>query len=432
MADRDGLICHALVDRDAIALVGRVEDGLDVALHALRRDVVLDIVARLLLAAAVGFGDRAGHRAGHLVGIEDDAAIDIAGGTADRLHQRGLRPQEALLVGIENGDQRAFRDVEALAQQVDADEHVEGAEAQVADDLDPLQSVDIRMHVAHADAVLVEVLRQVLGHALGQHGDERAIAGAGDIAHLAEEVVDLRPGRADDDLGVDQPGRADDLFREDAAGAVHLPVPRRGRDMHGLRPHRVPFLEAQRPVVEAGGQAEAVFGKRGLAPEVALVHRADLRNRDMALIGEDQGIVREIFEQSRRRLAWLAPGEIARVILDALADAGRLQHFEIELRALLQPLRLDEPALVVELVEPLLQFGLDALDGLIQRRARCHVMRIRIDLDEFQVGILVPGQRIELDDGLDLVAEQADPPGAIFQMRREQFDDIATDAEGAA
>ena len=39
----------------------------------------------------------------------------------------GLAAQEAFLVGVEDGDQRAFGNVEALAQQVDADQHVEGA-----------------------------------------------------------------------------------------------------------------------------------------------------------------------------------------------------------------------------------------------------------------------------------------------------------------
>ena len=61
-------------------------------------------------------------------------------------------------------------------KQVDADQHVEGAEAQVADDLDALDRVDVGMHVAHAHAVLVQIFGEVLGHALGQHGDERAVA----------------------------------------------------------------------------------------------------------------------------------------------------------------------------------------------------------------------------------------------------------------
>ena len=80
---------------------------------------------------------------GHDVGIEHHAAFDVARGAADGLDQRGGRSQEAFLVGIEDRDQRAFGNVEPLAQQVDADQHVEHALAQVADDLDALQRVDV-------------------------------------------------------------------------------------------------------------------------------------------------------------------------------------------------------------------------------------------------------------------------------------------------
>jgi hypothetical protein len=61
-------------------------------------------------------------------------------------------------------------------------------------------------------------------------------------------------------------------------------------------PHRVPFLEAQRAIVHARGQAEAVFGERGLAPEVAAIHAAKLRHGDVALVDEHQRVVRYIFE----------------------------------------------------------------------------------------------------------------------------------------
>ena len=132
------------------------------------RGVVLD----LLLAAAVGLGDRALHRAGHGVGIEDHLAVDIARGAADGLDQRGLAAQKSFLVGVEDRDQRAFGNVEALAQQIDADQRVERAEPQIADDLDALDGVDIAVHVAHANALLMQIFGEVLGHALGQHRDE--------------------------------------------------------------------------------------------------------------------------------------------------------------------------------------------------------------------------------------------------------------------
>ncbi|KFC70003.1 hypothetical protein FG93_03018 [Bosea sp. LC85] len=388
-----------------VALVDRAEDVADRALDGLRRDAVGEVVGLLLLAAAICLGHRPLHRAGDVVGIKDDLAVDIAGGAADGLDQRGLRAQKAFLVGVENGDKAAFRNVEALAQQVDADQDVEGAEAKIAQDLDALDRVDVGVHVAHTDAVLVQILGQILGHALGQHGDEAAVALLGDLLDLVEQVGDLVFGGADLDRWVDQPGRANDLLGENAARAVHFPAAGRGGDMHRLRAHRVPFLEAQWPVVHAGGQAEAIFGQRRLAAEVAPVHAADLRHGDVALIGEDQSVVRQVFEQSRRRFARLAAGEIARIVLDAVAGARRLDHFDVEGAALVEPLRLEIATHAVELLKAGLELLLDRLDGLGQRRARRGVVRIAVDFHEFEVGRLLAGERIEFRDALDLVAE---------------------------
>ena len=306
-----------------------------------------DVPGRLLLAAAVGLGHGPLHRAGHLVGVQDHLAVEVARGAADGLHQAGLAAQEAFLVGVEDRHQRALGDVEALAQQVDADQHVEGAEPQIADDLDALQRLDVGVHVAHADALLVHVLGEVLGHALGEHGDQRAVAGARDLAHLVDQVVDLRLGGAHLDGGIDQAGRADHLLDEGAAGLGQLPAAGRGRDVHGLRPHGVPLLEAQRAVVHAGGQAEAVLGQRRLAPVVAAEHAADLRHGDVALVDEHQRVVGQVLEQRRRRLARLAAREIARVVLDAGAGAGRLHHLHVEDGALLEALRLQQAAGIV-------------------------------------------------------------------------------------
>ena len=202
--------------------------------------------------------------------------------------------------------------------------------------------------------------------------------------------------------------------------------------MDRLRPHGLPFLEAQRAVVEAGGQAEAVFGQRRLAAEVAPVHGADLRHRDVALVDEDQRVVGQVFEQGGRRLAGAAAREVARVVLDARARAGGLQHFEVEHRALLEALGFEQAALRVEFVEALLEFGLDALDGLDERGARRDVVRVGVDLHEFEVLRLLAGQRVEFGDALHLVAEEADAPGAVLVMGREEFDRVAAHAEHAA
>ena len=132
--------------------------------------------------------------------------------------------QEAFLVGVEDADERDLGNVEALAKQVDADEHVELAAPQIADDLDALERVDVGVEVADADADLAVVLGQILGHALGQRGDEHAVALLGALADLGEQVVDLVRDRADLDLGIEQAGRPDDLLDDDALRLVELVV----------------------------------------------------------------------------------------------------------------------------------------------------------------------------------------------------------------
>ena len=78
---------------------------------------------------------------------------------------------------------------------------------------------------------------------------------------------------------------------------------------------------------------------------------------DVALVGEDDGVVGDVLEEGGGRLAGLAAGEVARVVLDAVAGAGRLEHLEVELGALLEALRLEQLALGDELVEALAQLG---------------------------------------------------------------------------
>ncbi len=286
-----------------------------------------------------------------MIRIQNDLAVDIARGAADGLDEGGLAAQEAFLVGVQDRDQGAFGNVEALAQQVDADQDVEGAQPQVADDLDALQGFDVGVHVAHADALLVHVFGEVLRHLLGQRGDEGAEALPGDVAAFGDQVVDLVLDRPYFDRWVDQSGRADHLLGEDAAGALHLPRAGRGADIDGGRAHRVPFLEFQRPVVDAGGQAEAEFGQRVFAAVIAFVHRADLRHRHMAFVGEHQRVVGDVFEQGRRRLAGLASRQPARIVLDAGAGAGRLDHLDVEIGALFQALGFEQLSLGAEFGE---------------------------------------------------------------------------------
>ena len=126
------------------------------------------------VAAALRLVDGPLHRIGHAVGVEDHLGVDVAGRPADRLDQRRLAAQEAFLVGVEDGHQRHLRQVEPLAQQVDADQHVERPFAQLAQDLHAFDGVQFGVQPFAAQAGLAEVAAQVLGQPLGQRRDQDA------------------------------------------------------------------------------------------------------------------------------------------------------------------------------------------------------------------------------------------------------------------
>ena len=398
---------------------------------ALGRDAVGFIEGQLAGAAALGFVDGALHRTGHAVGIENGSTAHIACGAADGLDQRAIRTQEAFLVGIEYRHQRHFRHVEALAQQVDADQHVEFAEAQIADDFHALHRVDVRMQVAHADAVLVEVLGQILGHALGQGGDQHPFLPLDPQVDLRQQVVDLGGRRPQLDLGVHQPRRAHHLL-DHLAAVLLLVIPRRGRNEHRLRRQGFPLLEAQGSVVQRRGQAKAVFHQGFLARAVALVHAADLRHRNMAFVDEQQAVLRQVFEQGRRRFARRSAGQVARIVLDAAAIAQLHHHLDVVVHPLLETLHLHQLVQRLQLRQALVEFDLDLFDGLENGLARRNVMGLGIDGHALDPLHDLAGQRVEMTELLDLVVEQLDADRFPLRVGRMDLDHIAAHAVAAA
>ena len=63
----------------------------------------------------------------------------MAGGAAHGLDQRAGGAEKAFLVGVEDGDEGDFGQVEALAEKVDADQRVVLSTAQGGEKLDALE-----------------------------------------------------------------------------------------------------------------------------------------------------------------------------------------------------------------------------------------------------------------------------------------------------
>ena len=225
--------------------------------------------------------------------------------------------------------------------------------AEVAEELDAFEGFDFGVHVAAADADLGVVVGEVLGHALGEGGDEDALVDGGAGADLGEEVVDLALDGADFDLGVDEAGGADDLFDDDAGGLGEFVGAGGGGDVDDLAGAGLELVEFEGAVVHGGGQAESVVDEVLLAAAVAVPHAVELGDGDVGLVDEEEVVAGEVVEQGGRGLAGETAGEVAGVVLDAVAVADGLDHFEVEAGALVDALRLDEAAFLFEVGLPL-------------------------------------------------------------------------------
>ena len=120
--------------------------------------------------------------------------------------------------------------------------------------------------------------------------------------------------------------------------------------------------KVKRTVVERRGQAEAVLHQRFLARAVAVIHAVQLRHGLVRFVDEHQVVARKIIEQRRRRFARQASGEVARVVLDAMAVAHGLDHLQVVHGALVHALRLDQVALLFQFRFPPRQLFPDRLD----------------------------------------------------------------------
>ena len=237
-------IKHAVVGK------GGLTQDFGVALaHGAWRDAVLLVVGGLGGAATIRLVNGALHGAGDAVGVHNHLAPVVSGGPAHGLNQAALVAQEAFFVGIENSHQAHFGQVEALAQQVHANQHVDFAQAQLAQDFHAVQSFYVGVHILDFDAEAVHVLAQLLSHALGEGRHQHSVAHFHPLVYLVQQVVNLVNAGANIDFRVEQASGADNLLHYYAAGLSQLVVRRRSRHIYRLLIHTLELVKGQRPVV---------------------------------------------------------------------------------------------------------------------------------------------------------------------------------------
>jgi hypothetical protein len=279
------------------------------------------------------------------------------------LDEGALAAEEAFFVGVENGYEGDFREVETFAKEVDSDEDVVLAFAEVAEEFDAFEGFDLGVHVAAADSYFGVVAGEVFGHALGEGGDEDALIFFGAVTDFGEEVVDLALDGANFYYRVDEAGGADDLFDDYSCGFGEFVRAGSGGDVDDLAGAGFELFEAKGAVVHCGWEAEAVVYEVLFAAAVAVPHAVELRDGDVGLVDEEEVVLGEVVEERGWGFAGEAAGEVAGVVFDAVAVAYGLDHLEVEAGALVDALGFDEAALGFELFFPPLHLFEDGGDG---------------------------------------------------------------------
>jgi len=331
---------------------------------------------------------------------------------------------------VSERDERHLGKVQTLAEEVDTHEDVELTQAQITQDRHPLDRVDVGVEVPDTDAVLLQVVGEVLRHALREGRDEHALVPSCAGTDLLEEVVNLPGGRTDHDLRVDETGRPDQLLD----GGVRLPAlvgSWRGREVELLADLVLELLEPQRPVVRCAWEPEAVLDEGGLARTVPLVHPPDLRDRHVGLVEEGAEVRREEVQQRVGRLTWSTAVEVRGVVLDAVAEPHLSDHLEVEARPHADPLRLEQLALPLEAGELLRELRLDSCHCPIDRLSRAHVVGCGEERDVVDRRRDLACERVDPDDAFDIIPEELDAHRTLV-VGREDLQRVPADAERPA
>ena len=136
----------------------------------------------------------------------------------------------------------------------------------------------------------------------------------------------------------------------------------------------------------------------------------------MALVHEEQKILREIIQQGGGHTARRAAGQHRRIVFDALADTHLVQHLDIVVGALGNALRLDQLALGGELFDLCVALGTDLFQrsGLFFRAD--DIVAGREDGNVLDHVLLGAGQGVELGNAVDLIPEELHPDGKLAHI----------------
>ena len=160
-----------------------------------------------------------------------------------------------------------------------------------------------------------------------------------------------------------------------------------------------------------------MFHQHLFARPIAIVHATHLRQRHMALIHQQQPIIRKIINQRRRLLTRFTIRQIARIILNSLDKSRLAQHLKIVFGTLAQPLRLEQFAIFFKPLHPLVEFLFNPRNRMLDPLLRCRIVTRWENRHTLWLRDNFTRQRINLCNSLHLIAEKFDPLCRILPRR---------------
>ncbi len=152
----------------------------------------------------------------------------------------------------------------------------------------------------------------------------------------------------------------------------------------------------------------------------------------MALIHDDEEILRKIIDQCIRRSACGQAGQVFCIVLDAGAVARLPHHFHVVFGAFLEALGFHEFVLAAEVPDAHFQIFLDLFRRLHEFFMFHDIVGGREEGHVGERAADVARQRIKFRDPVDLIAEEFHTDGMVSRLRREHFQNVAVRTEGAA
>ena len=119
------------------------------------------------------------------------------------------------------------------------------------------------------------------------------------------------------------------------------------------------------------------------------------------------------------------------VVLDAFTAPRLADDLQIKARALLEPLRLQELAEAVQLIQTILELFLDGEERFVHLVLGRDVVTRGVDGDGLQLLQPLTAQWIDDADRLHLVAEELDPNRHLVLRGREDLHDVSAHPKGA-